>query len=108
MTRKSISTQVETDVIKRARRRCAICYGLKWDTQVKRGQIAHINQNNTNVKYENLVFLCLEHHDEYDSSSHQSKGITPNELKLYRKELDSFLENEKNLAWPDYPETEPM
>jgi hypothetical protein len=33
------------------------------------------------------VFLCFDHHDEYDSSTSQSKGITQAELREYKKLL---------------------
>ena len=72
----------------------------------KKGQIAHIDQDNTNSEFENLVFLCFEHHDEYDSKTSQSKGFTAGELKLFRNELDEYVKTELKLAWPDYPEIE--
>jgi hypothetical protein len=36
---------------------------------------------------ENLVWLCLEHHDEFDSHTSQSKGLTPEEVRAYRDRL---------------------
>jgi len=48
------------------------------------------------------VFLCLPHHDEYDSRTSQSKGITISELKQFRNELYEYVELEKNLVWADY------
>ena len=37
---------------------------------------------------DNLVALCLEHHDDYDTKRSQSKGIKANEIKHWRSELD--------------------
>jgi hypothetical protein len=36
---------------------------------------------------ENLAWLCLAHHDEYDSKTSQSKSLQINEVKSYRAEL---------------------
>lgn len=106
MARKPTPQNTEVCVLLRSRRRCAICFGLNRDTGIKPGQIAHIDQDNTNSKIENLAFLCLEHHDKYDSKTSQSKGITAGELKHFRDELYAYVKTEQNLTWPDYPETE--
>lgn len=103
MARKPTSSKTETEVLLRSRRRCAICYGLSQDTKVKHGQIAHIDKDNHNSKPENLVFLCLDHHNEYDSKTSQSKGITEKELRRFREELDAYVKTELRIAWPDYP-----
>lgn len=58
----------------------------------KHGQIAHIDRNRANNGESNLAFLCLPHHDEYDSRTSQSKGITQAELVHARNELNSYIE----------------
>lgn len=68
-------------------RRCTLCYGFDGDLRQKKGQIAHIDHNPANAKEENLVYLCLEHHDEYDSKTTQAKRITPRELQKYKQRL---------------------
>lgn len=50
---------------------------------ISRGQIAHLDQNNENFDEDNLVFLCLEHHDEYDSKTRTSKGLRLEEVKRW-------------------------
>jgi hypothetical protein len=67
MARKSLPQEIEAAVLLRSRRRCALCFGLKEDREQKAGQIAHIDQDSSNNTPDNLVFLCLEHHDAYDS-----------------------------------------
>lgn len=52
-----------------------------------KGQLAHLDQDNSNSKESNLAFLCLEHHDEYDSIPKQSKGYRREEIKHWRDEL---------------------
>ena len=78
-----------------SRRRCCICYGLNRDVQIKQGQIAHLDGNPSNDALDNLAFLCLAHHDIFDSKTSQSKGLTPQEVRKYRKELHEIID----LAW---------
>jgi hypothetical protein len=89
--RTTLTESTQIDVIKRSRRRCCVCYGLNRDLQTKRGQIAHLDQNRNNSELENLVFLCLEHHDEFDSKTSQSKGLRRSEVEAYRLELDKYF-----------------
>jgi len=39
----------------------------------------------------NLVFLCVEHHDRFDSRTSQSKNFTVEEVRLYRDQLHKEL-----------------
>ncbi len=86
-TRKRQSPATEADVLVLSRRRCCICFGLHRDVSIKQGQIAHLDQNPSNAAPDNLAFLCLSHHDQYDSKTSQSKNFTVSEVKLYRHEL---------------------
>ncbi|MFA5444658.1 MAG: hypothetical protein WC262_06760 [Bacteroidales bacterium] len=101
MTRKPININIETAVLVESRRRCCICYGLNRDLNVKAGQIAHLDKDNSNNSYDNLAFLCFEHHDQYDSKTSQSKNFTIKEVKRYRDELkENFLSIQKTSANP--------
>lgn len=84
-------TDVETAVLTNSRRRYCLCVYLNGDTEEKSGQIAHINRDRADSRHENLAWLCLEHHNEYDSRQSQSKGFTPNELIHYRDLLHGDL-----------------
>lgn len=86
-TRRRTPEETETEVLISSRRRCALCFGLFDDLEQKRGQIAHVDRDSSNAEYENLAFLCLPHHDEYDSRTSQSKRFTPAELSRYRDRL---------------------
>jgi len=85
--RSTTSRAVETRVLLAARRRCCLCYFLHHRDEVRKGQIAHLNQNPADSRFSNLVWLCLEHHDEYDSRTSQAKGITQGEVVAYRNRL---------------------
>jgi len=87
MVRKAVSPQVQANVLLKSRRRCCICYGLRRDTAIKQGQIAHIDHNSSNNSEENLAFLCFDHHDQYDSKTRQSKNFTQIEVSTLRDEL---------------------
>ena len=90
-SRKPISPEVVADVISESRRRCCICFALQQDNTEKKGQIAHLDRDASNNSPENLAFLCLDHHDQYDSRTSQGKGLTIEEVKRYRTELLAWV-----------------
>ena len=89
--RAPIPPEVIADVLVASRRRCCICYAISNDVGEKKGQVAHIDRNASNNARENLVFLCFDHHDQYDSRTSQSKGLTVEEITQYRAQLDRFI-----------------
>lgn len=100
MTRKAVKQTDQMQVLVRSKRRCALCYGLGGDLTEKTGQIAHLNQDNSDASFGNLVWLCLDHHDQYDSITRQSKNYTLLEVKTYRDRLYAAL------AESDYSEAD--
>jgi hypothetical protein len=90
--RKSIPAEVQTKILVDSARRCALCFGLDGDLEQKRGQIAHADGDASNAEESNLVFLCIDHHDQYDSRTSQSKGITKLELLEYKSRLIAAIE----------------
>lgn len=91
LRRRKVSGGATADVLTNSRRRCCICVALARDFDVKKGQIAHLDKDPANGDPANLVFLCLEHHDQYDSRPSQSKGLTVEEVSRYRAELHAEL-----------------
>jgi len=91
MARKNLSEEKLRMILVQSRRRCCMCYGLNRDTSIKQGQIAHIDRNSQNDEIDNLAFLCLEHHDQYDSRTSQSKGFLEQEIRQYRDELHKHV-----------------
>lgn len=85
--RASIPPSVQAQVLVECRRRCCVCSGLNQDLDAKKGQIAHLDGDRSNKAKDNLAFLCLPHHDEYDSTTSVSKNLTPAEVKAYRAQL---------------------
>ena len=90
-SRVGLPLKTEAEVLFRSRRRCAICFGLNRDASEKRGQIAHLDRKRSNNRIGNLAFLCLDHHDQYDSGTSQSKGFRSTEVKFYQAELVEAL-----------------
>jgi len=87
MARVKISSSVQQQVLVASHRRCCLCYFLSDVKTERRGQLAHVDRDASNSKFENLVFLCLEHHDIYDGRTSQSKGFTEGEVRHWRDEL---------------------
>lgn len=98
MRRRTVPDAVIADVLAASRRRCCLCFVLRHDASEKRGQIAHLDQDRTNGDPDNLAFLCLEHHDQYDGTTSQSKGLTLQEVKCYRAQLAAALSQGAGLA----------
>jgi hypothetical protein len=89
--RTTISPDVIADILVTSRRRCCICFALAHDSAEKKGQVTHLDRDASNSSAENLVFLCLNHHDQYDSHTSQSKGLSIVEVKRYRAQLERFV-----------------
>lgn len=90
--RKPIPDEIQTLVLTRSARRCALCFGLDGDLTEQRGQIAHLDHDPSNNVEDNLAYLCLDHHDLYDSRTSQSKGLKEAEVKTYRERLYRAVE----------------
>jgi hypothetical protein len=99
--RKKISGNVVAEVLETSKRRCCICVALRHDLSEKKGQIAHLDRAPSNNDPDNLAFLCLEHHDQYDSRPSQSKGFIPEEVKRYRATLPGALTAKPSSGLPD-------
>src|SRR5262245_21093604 len=100
--RKHIPKAIETEVLHASRRRCCLCVFLKDRDEVQKGQIAHLNHDPSDNSYDNLVWLCLDHHCEYDSKTSQSKGFTIEEVRRYRNRL--YTQNDPEATLKVLPE----
>src|ERR1700731_2580805 len=88
-------------VLDRSRRRCALCVHFDNDRHQKEGQIAHLDRDPSNFAEDNLAFLCLPHHDNYDTKRRQTKNLTIHEAKTARDRLYEFIEAGGDLATAD-------
>jgi hypothetical protein len=83
---------METRLLTESRRRCCLCVFLDKNFDEQQVQIAHISRDRSDSSYENLVVLCLNHHDRYDSRPSQSKGYTAGEAKVYKERLIHLIQ----------------
>lgn len=90
-TRPRLAGIAAKQVLVYCRRRCALCFGLRADARQKEGQIAHLDQDRTNNRPENLAFLCLDHHESYDRTSRQARKLSAEEVRYYQGELYAHL-----------------
>ena len=107
MTDRKRSAGIEIEVLMRSQRRCCICFGLHGDLDIKRGQLAHLDHDPSNTSEDNLCFLCLDHHDQYDSKTSQSKSFQIAEVKKYRSQLYDRLDKEPATTVSDGVTTQP-
>jgi hypothetical protein len=96
--RTSIASVVETSVLAKSARRCALCYHLDGNLAEKLGQIAHIDGDRSNADEANLAWMCLEHHSLFDSSTSQHKNYTISELKTACAKLYKLVSQGKHLV----------
>ncbi len=95
VNRSSITKTRAASVLVKCRRRCCICFFVNNIIDPQRGQIAHLNHDPKDNTYGNLVYLCLRHHDEYDSTTSQSKGFLESEVRQYQDQLFRSLKTTK-------------
>jgi hypothetical protein len=67
----------------------------------RKGQVAHLNRKRDDHRFGNLVWLCFDHHDEYDSRTSQSKGLKEREVRHYRDLLIRRYEGDA-ARWPKF------
>ncbi len=89
--RRPPTKEVEVAVLSKCRRRCALCYTYEDNDRADlQGQLAHISEDRSDSSEENLAYLCLRHHDWYDTKRSQSKGIPEGELRIAKKRLEEY------------------
>jgi hypothetical protein len=85
--RPPVPQAIADKLISDCRRICAMCFALQGDGTTKNGQVAHLDHDRSNNKPDNLAWLCLAHHDDYDSTRRQTRNFSPGEIKRYRASL---------------------
>src|SRR5262245_55711879 len=96
--RKKTLPDVETAVLANSARRCTLCFHLSGDLTEKLGQIAHLDDDPSNRKEDNLAWMCLDHHSLYDSKTKQHKNYTIHEVKAARTKLYELVAAGKHLS----------
>src|ERR1700730_17861827 len=91
-SRKPIPDDTQHRVLDRSLRRCALCIHFDNDWGQKEGQLAHLDRDPSNCTEDNLAYLCLPHHDDYDTRRRQTKNLTIHEAKTARDRLYAAIE----------------
>jgi hypothetical protein len=90
--RKPIRPQLEHGVLDRSRRRCFLCVHFEQDYRRKEGQLAHIGRDPSKAEEDDLAYLYLPHHDDYDTKRSQTKNLTTLEIRTARDRLYAYIE----------------
>jgi hypothetical protein len=93
--RAPIPPEVRDEVLRKCRRRCCMCFGLRDITDAVDGQIAHLDQDNANPQPNNLAYLCLQCHKIYDQWSNRAAAYSPREIRRYREALYRAISQDK-------------
>lgn len=102
--RVKIPDRTATAVLTACKRRCCICFAIDGVVSpTLDGQLAHLDRKRNNNNQDNIAYLCLRHHNQYDSTPSTTTGLRTSEVKQYRSELHHFL---KDANWRDIIEIE--
>lgn len=77
MTRKKFTDDLKAKIFSASRFACAVC-------QDRGMQIHHIDKDHSNNAFDNLVLLCMKHHDEAHTKRELSANLTADQLKRIR------------------------
>ncbi len=80
VTRKKIASALAERVQFASDRTCCICR-----VPGRRCQIAHIDNDSSNDAFDNLAFLCFDHHDEAHIEGGLARNLTPGIVRLYNE-----------------------
>lgn len=89
-TRKKIPENIAIAVMFKANQLCCICEKVGH-------HIHHIDENPANNDFDNLVFLCFEHHDEVTRKGGLSRQLNPSLLRKYRASLYEKIEVKRRI-----------
>lgn len=93
MARIAISSKLADQLLVEVHHRCCICVEHR-----KVANIHHIDGNNSNNTYENLVGVCGECHADLHTKSTMRRNITVNQIRMYKEEWKNTCKNiEENL-----------
>ena len=90
--RKRTAKRTETSILISCRKRCCLCWSWDHDDSQKDGQIDHIDRDPSNASKDNLVYLCLKHHNQYVARQSQARDMTPDKVRRARDELLQHLD----------------
>ncbi len=95
-TRPKLSEHIAADVMYAVDLRCCMCEAIAGlPPRSRNGQIHHLDGDPTNNARENLVWLCLEHHEDVGKTGKTSRRISPEVIRRYRSMLEAGVERDR-------------
>lgn len=85
----AISAELKCKVMYDSAFACAVC-------QKKGDHIHHLDKNNSNNVYDNLVLLCQSHHDEAHTKRELSLNLTADHLRKFRDQWYLRVKKHRN------------
>ena len=85
--RTKIPDRTATEVLRAVDRRCCLCPVRAGLPPQCRGQIHHLDENPVHNQIENLVYLCVTHHEEVGTIGPTTRRIPPELISEQRDEL---------------------
>jgi len=89
--RPKIPRDLENSILVRTRHQCCICH-------THDVQIHHADNNRANNHEDNLIPLCGNCHNRTSKSGGNTKGYTPEQLRMYRKNWFAKVEIANEVA----------
>ncbi len=95
--RRRINDDRVADLQFRTDLRCCLCeYVGDLPPRPQSGQIHHIDDDRSNNAIENLVWLCLPHHEDVGKTGRSSRRIHPRTIVRFREELERLIQRQRN------------
>ena len=89
-TRKNISQNTSADVIFKSHNSCCVCQNGK-----KGDHIHHIDGDPSNNDFNNLAYLCFDHHNQATITNSLSKKLSPRAITQFRDDWYRQVEEKK-------------
>lgn len=97
--RRRVQNHVATKVMFATDLRCCLCDPISGlPPRPRNGQIHHLDEDPTNNRIDNLVWLCLDHHEEAGKRGKAARRLTPDIIRHYRELLRKRVLRDRKLA----------
>jgi hypothetical protein len=78
--------------------RCCMCEPINGlPPRIRNGQLHHLDEDPSNNDPDNLVWLCLEHHEDAGKVGRASRRLSPHTIRKYRALLQSRIATQRRV-----------
>src|SRR5471032_1705521 len=97
--RKRVDDELAAEISFAVDLRCCLCEHLsELPPRVRNGQIHHLDGNPSNNAIDNLVWLCIEHHEDVGKVGRASRRMSPAVIRRYQKRLQKLVQQRLRAA----------